>query len=253
VSARRRLLPRVAGAVLAGAGLLGLLAPPASGAPAAGAPAVVVVRVFALKYRSADEALSVVRPLLSDLGSVMLDPHANELTVRDTAASVARAAQAIAAYDLPLRGVDVAVTLLKASADPKASPGKADVSEEIRGIGERLKKLLNVTDFTRLDSVVVRGLEGQRVAYVIGTHYHLQFVLDPSRDGKQLRFRDLSLERIRREGAKETRGEILHTTINVNMGQPYILGVGKDEAAQGALFLVFFPEWRKAGPGIFLN
>jgi hypothetical protein len=183
----------------------------------------------------------------------MLEPHANELTVRDTATSVERAAEAIAAYDVPLRGVDVGVTLLKATADPKAAPGRTDVSEEIRGIGERLKKLFNVTDFTRLDSVVVRGVEGQRVAYVIGAIYHLQFVLDPSRDGKRLQFRDLSLERIRREGGKETRGEILHTSINVNMGQPYILGVGKDEAAQGALFLVFFPDWRKPGPGIFLN
>jgi hypothetical protein len=101
--------------------------------------------------------------------------------------------------------------------------------------------------------VIVRGIEGQRVAYAIGGAYHIQFVLDPSRDGRRLQFRDLSLERVRREGGKETRGEILHTSINVNMGQPYILGVGKDEAAKGALFLVFYPEWTRPGPGILLN
>ena len=161
---RRPLLPRAAAAVLAAAALLALLAPAAAGAPPA-----VVVRVFALKHRAADEALQLVRPLLSDAGSVMLEPKANELTVRDTAASVERAAQAIAAYDVPLRGVDVAVTLLKATSDPKAAPSMTDASAEIRGIGERLKKLFNVTDFTRLDSVVVRGIEGQRVAYAIGS------------------------------------------------------------------------------------
>lgn len=246
MTVRRRILPRAAAAVLAALGAFFVLLAP----PAAGAPRVVVVRVFALKNRSADEALTVVRPLLSDAGSVMLEPHANELTVRDTAASVERAAQAIAAYDVPLRGVDIGVTLLKASVDPKAASVRPPASEEIRGIGERLKKLFNVTDFTRLDSVVVRGGEGQHVAYVIGADYHLQFFLEPSRDGRRVQFRDLSLERVRREGGKETRGEILHTSINVNMGQPYILGVGKDEAAQGALFLVFFPDWRKPGPGI---
>ena len=31
------------------------------------------------------------------------------------------------------------------------------------------------------------------------------------------------------------------------------LGVGKDEAARGALFLVFYPEWARPGPGILLN
>jgi len=248
VTARRPHLPRAAAAVVAAAALLALLAP-----PAAGAPPVVVVRVFALKYRSADEALTVVRPLLSDAGSVMLDPHANELTLRDTAAAVERAAQAIAVYDVPMRGVDVAVTLLKASSDPKAAPSMTDASAEIRAIGEHLKKIFKGTDFTRLDSVVVRGIEGQRVAYAIGGTYHLQFVLDPSRDGRHLQLRDLSLERVRREGGKETRGEILHTSINVGTGQPYVLGVGKDEAARGALFLVFYAEWARPGPGIFLN
>ena len=232
---RRPRAARLAASVLLAAVLVGLLAP-----TAAGAPPVVVVRVFALKHRTADDALVLVRPLLSEAGSVMLEPRTNELTVRDTAESVDRAARAIAAYDVPLRGVDVAVTLLKETADPKAATPKTDVSEEIRGIGEKLKKLFKVTNFTRLDSVVVRGMEGQRIAYVIGTHYRLQF-------------KDLSLERVRREGGKETRGEILHTSINVNVGQPYILGVGRDEAAPDKLFLVFFPSWRQAGPGIFLN
>lgn len=245
---RRSRLARPAAWALAAALLLGLLAP-----SAAGAPPVVVVRVFALKYRAADEALPLVRPLLSDAGSVMLEPRTNELTVRDTSASVERVARAVAAYDIPLRGVDVAVTLLKATSDPKAAPAQADVSEEIRGIGERLKKLFNVTDFTRLDAVVVRGLEGQRVAYVIGSHYRLQFLIDPSRDGKRLQFKDLSLERVRRDGGRETYGEILRTSINVGLGQPYILGVGKDEAARGALFLVFYPEWTRPGPGILSN
>ena len=93
---RRTLLPRAAAAIVAAAALLALLAPAAAGAPPA-----VVVRVFALKNRAAGEALQLVRPLLSDAGSVMLDPKANELTVRDTAASVERAAQAVAAYDVP--------------------------------------------------------------------------------------------------------------------------------------------------------
>lgn len=248
VTVRRPRSTRFAASALAGFLLLGVL-----GRAALSAPPVVVVRVFALKHRTADDALPLVRPLLSDAGSVMLEPRTNELTVRDTSAAVERAAQAIAAYDVPLRGVDVAVTLLKATADPKAASPKTDVSAEIRGIGERLKKLFNVTDFTRLDSVVMRGMEGQRVAYVIGANYRLQFLVDPSRDGRRLQFKDLSLERVHREGTKETRGEILRTSINVSIGQPYILGVGKDEAARGALFLVLLPDWARPGPGIFLN
>ena len=248
MTVRSPLLLRAAAAALAAGALLAIAA-----LPAAGATPVVVVRVFALKHRPADEALFLVRPVLSDAGSVMLEPKRNELTVRDTAASVEHAAQAIASYDVPMRGVDVAVTLLKETSNPKDAPSMVDAPADIRGIGENLKKRFNVAGFTRLDSVIVRSVEGQRVAYVIGANYHLEFVLEPSRDGRSLQFRDLSLERIHREGARETRGEILHASINVSMGRTHIVAVGKDEGAKSALFLVLSPEWTKPGPGILVN
>jgi hypothetical protein len=227
----------------------------AAGRPAAAAsPPQSVVKVFTLKYRKIEDALPLLRPLLSDSGAVsaVLEASHNSLTVRGTPERVEQITRAVAAFDVPLRAIDIAVTLLK-SAGEKSRAEKADVSQEIRGIGEKLKKLFNVTDFTRLDSVIVQGTEGQRVVYVMGGGYRLEFLLDPSRDGTQVQLRDLSLERVRHEAGKETRGEILRTSINVNLGQPYILGVGRDEAAGDKLFVVFFANWRQPGPGIFLN
>ncbi len=220
---------------------------------AAGPPPQTVVKVFALKYRKVEDALALLRPLLSDSGAVsaVLETNLNSLTVRGTPARVEQIAREVAAFDVPLRAIDIDVTLLKSSGEKKRGGEKTDVSEEIRGIGERLKKLFNVTDFTRLDSVVVQGIEGQRVAYVMGGGYRLEFLLDPSRDGTQVQLRDLSLERVRREAGREVRGEIVRTSINVTLGQPYILGVGRDESAGDKLFVVFLANWRRPGPGIF--
>lgn len=222
---------------------------------AAGPPQQAVVKVFTLKNRKVEDALVLLRPLLSDPGSVsaVLETSLNSLTVRGTPARVEQIAREIAAFDVPLRAIDVAVTLLKSAGEKAKAGEKADVSEEIRGIGEKLKKLFNVTDFTRLDSVVVQGIEGERVAYVMGGGYRLEFLLDPSRDGTQVQLRDLSLERVRREAGREVRGEIVRTSINVTLGQPYILGVGRDEAIGDKLFVVFFANWRRPGPGIFRN
>src|SRR5262249_23660654 len=55
------------------------------------APQGVVIRVFSLRYRRAEEAALLVRPLLTDEGSVILQPKLNTLTVRDTSAAVERA------------------------------------------------------------------------------------------------------------------------------------------------------------------
>jgi hypothetical protein len=236
--------------VLFAEGVLSLVVPPR--AEALTEPPAVV-KVFTLRYRRAEEALMLVRPLLTEQGSVILESRLNSLTIRDSSAAVERTAQAIATYDVPPRHVDIAVTLLKATSDPKPKGDKEDVSEEIRGIGERLKKLMSFTAYSRLDSIVVRGTEGDRVAYVVGVDYRLEFQLDTGNDEKLVRLKGLSLERLRRDAAgKEIRREILRTTINVSIGQPYILGVGKDESASGALFLVFSASWRPGpGPGIF--
>ena len=222
---------------------------------AAGPPPQTVVKVFALKYRKVEDALALLRPLLADSGAVsaILETNLNSLTVRGTPARVEQIAREVAAFDVPLRAIDIVVTLLKSSGEKTRVGEKAEVSEEIRGIGERLKKLFNVTDFTRLDSVVVQGVEGQRVAYVMGGGYRLEFLLDPARDATQVQLRDLSLERVRHEAGREVRGDIVRTSINVTLGQPYILGIGRDESAGEKLFVVFFANWRRPGPGIFRN
>jgi Bacterial type II/III secretion system short domain len=220
---------------------------------AAGPPPQTVVKVFTLKYRKVEDALARLRPLLSDSGAVsaVLETNLNSLTVRGAPARVEQIAREVAAFDVPLRAIDIVVTLLKSAGEKRG--GDAEVSEEIRGIGERLKKLFNVTDFTRLDTLVVQGIEGQRVAFVMGGGYRLEFLVDPARDGTQVQLRDLSLERVRREAGKEVRGGIVRTSINVNLGQPYILGVGRDESAGDKLFVVFTANWRRPGPGIFRN
>jgi hypothetical protein len=223
---------------------------------ASGPPQETVVRVFTLKYRKVEDALTLLRPHLADSGAVsaVLETNLNSLTVRGTPARIEQIAREVAVFDVPLRAIDITVTLLKSAGEKAKGVEKAEVSEEIRGVGEKLRKLFNVTEFTRLDSVVVQGIEGQRVAYVMGGGYRLEFFLDPSREGTQLQLRDLSLERVRHEGGgREIRGEIVRTSINVTLGQHYILGIGRDEAVGDKLFVVFFANWRRPGPGIARN
>src|SRR5664279_6334383 len=86
---------------------------------AAGPPPQTVVKVFTLKYRKVEDALALLRPLLSDSGAVsaVLETHLNSLTVRGTPARVEQIAREVAAFDVPLRAIDIVVTLLKSSGE----------------------------------------------------------------------------------------------------------------------------------------
>jgi hypothetical protein len=239
-------MPRPPRAVLAVV-LLALWASPALLAARPG----YVERVFTLRHRKVEEAALLVRPLLSDGAFLTMQPRLNTLVVRDSPGIVERCSQAIASFDVPPRTVVLSVTLLKAGT-PEPGPGiPGVVSEEIRGVGERLRKLFNFMSYTPLDALVVQGTEGDAVAYTIGGSYRLAFVLDPSADATVVRLKDLVLERLRRdEKGRETKSEILRTSINVPMGQTNVLGIGRDEAATGALFLVFSASPRLPGPGM---
>jgi hypothetical protein len=61
--------------------------------------------------------------------------------------------------------------------------------------------------------------------------------------------KDLVLSRQREEGKKLVWKDLLRTSLNVTIGQPFVLGIGMDESASGALFLVFHTSTPR-GPGI---
>jgi len=247
----RRLLPTLRTALAIAALVPALLgAAPAGAAPAGAAAEETVVHVFTLRYRRAEEAAAVLRPLLTDAGSLLLQPRANTVTLRDSVAVVAKAARAIEAFDLPPRALSIAVTLLKATSEPERGPSGYGVSEEIRGVGERLKRLFNLTSYVPLDTVVVQGVEGNSVAYVVGREYRIEFLLEPGADDSVVRLKNIVLSRQRTEGGRAISRDLLRTTINVPLLQPYVLGIGKDESASGALFLVFVASPRGKGPGI---
>lgn len=224
--------------------------------PAAMPATDVVVRVFSLKYHAPEDAVAVVRPVLTEGGSVIVQPKGNVLTVRDSAAAVERAARTIAAWDVAPRSVNLRVTLLRASMESRAGPGVFPVSppeEELQGIGDRLRQLFRFTSYQRLDTVLVQGSEGQTVASVLGRDYRLEFQIEGSDDLRQVRLKGLTFERLRPvagPGVSFPRGDILRTTLNIPVGQPFILAVGRDEAATGALVLVFRGAWQIPGPGI---
>jgi len=224
--------------------------------PAAVPVAEVVVRVFALKYHAPEDAVAVVRPVLTEGGSVIVQPKGNVLTVRDSAAAVERAARTIAAWDVAPRSIDLRITLIRAAVEPRPGPGVAPVpvmERELEGIGDRLRQLFRFTSYTRLDTLLVQGAEGQTVTSVLGRDYRIEFQIEGSDDLRQVRLKGLTFEHLRPvpgPGIAVPRGDILRTTLNVPVDQPFILAVGRDEAATGALVLVFRGTWQIPGPGI---
>lgn len=237
----RRLVALVLLSVLAVPG--GLLAQePGKGGP-------LVVRVLTPKYRTVEETLALVQPLLSDEGSVLFQTRTRTLTVKDRASVIDKISRALDAVDLPPRPLTITVTLLRAGPGQGAPKGPAE-TPPIANVGERLKKLFSFESYAVLDSVNFLGVEGTAAGFAMGREYRLDFRLDRMIDNGTARLRDLVLSRQREEGSRGASRDLLRTSINIPIGQPFVLGVGRDESAKGALFLVFVAADATPGPGI---
>jgi hypothetical protein len=226
--------------------LLALVATLAAVPEAEGQGSGLVVQVFTVKFRTMDEASSLIRPLLSPEGSVLILPSRRSLTVKDTPASVERVARALAAADLPPRSLSFSVSILQGGSGMMPGVVVRDAAE-VEAAGERLKRMFNLGGYVVLDSVQVQGVEGDAVGFAIAKDYRLDFRLERSSDAAVARLKDLVLSRRREEGNKKVFRDVLRTSINVSRGQPFVLGVGRDETATGALFLLFIVRDVPAG------
>ena len=194
-------------------------------------------RVFAVRYKSVDDVYLLVSPRLGPRGSIRAQPHDRTLTIVDTPGALARMAQLIAAYDVPPRGVRVAVQLILASSgegSPQPTP------PPIRGVIEKLNALsTRWTDYRLVGDGRVLGTEGERSSVRVGEDYRIDFRVDQvSEETRTIRFKPFELQR--REPSiegTERYASVLSTVLNLKDSQLFIVGASKMERSNRALFM----------------
>lgn len=199
------------------------------------------VRVFQLRFKPAREAASLVEPLLSPDGSLLIQPRTNTLTVRDTAAVQKRVAEALASFDVPPEAFRIRLRFILASTVPP-TPGAA--APLIEGVGKELAEVFRFTSYQELDTLVLTAADGATVEAEAAGKYYLKFVVrGGSRERDRLQLQGFELYRKSRnpDGSEGLR-LLLRTTLSLRLQQTGILGAARSEAANQALVLVFWAE-----------
>ncbi|MGH9440731.1 MAG: secretin N-terminal domain-containing protein [Thermoanaerobaculia bacterium] len=211
------------------------------------------VKVFVLKYKRIEEATLLVRPLLTDSGSIVLTSKINALTITDRPSALNLIAQALAQFDVPPRGYRIAVKLIRARADAPAG----DLSREIGGIGNKLREVFRFNDYALVDSAVLGGAEGDTVSYLLGGEYRLGFRIEPVGQAPLVRFSRFSLSRERSDArGRKIQTPLYRTTFNIGMNQTMVVGASKEEGSNKALILILLvqeaprPNAEKGASGI---
>jgi len=210
---------------------------------AAGAGEPTTVRVFQIHHCSVSEAAAAVQALLTESGSVTVQPHQSRITVQDRADVVARAAEVIAGLDRSPDRYLLEVVLLEGVARELPAAQRADVDP-------RLRRMFPFVSYRRIGATTFDGVMGEPASADLGEGLRVSFLADSiavtgdtpygiPNPGNRLHLEWLTLERSSTDSAGRQKSvEVLRTSVFLSEKQEVLIGAGSSEESERGLVLI---------------
>jgi hypothetical protein len=194
---------------------------------------VLVLHAYMLKHQRASDAIPLVHPLLSERGTVELQPAENTLVIRDSPGALARILPVLRSFDHAPRPLRVEIMIVRASKSNVSPPmNHSDLPEELT---RRLRKILLYDNYDMEAQAQLQPVEGESLTYEIGEGYVVAFRLGTVLPDRRVRLADFEIgRRLPRRGSQE----LLHTNLNLWLDQTMSLGLAKSEGSREALMVV---------------
>ena len=216
-------------------------------APAEAAPPRTEVRVYAhtFDHRPAHEALAEIRPLLSENGTVEVQPGDNTLVVRDTPETIERVEELLTAFDRPPEDLRFDIQIVRAGPSNGISPPMPPDNALPTEVVERLRELLRYEQYQVLAQAGVTSSEGQEVTYSLGQSYSVSFRLGAvqveGEGTERLRLEDFRI--LQNASPNPNKGrrlepkELFRATLNLWVDRPFNLVLPQSSSGREALMV----------------
>lgn len=224
-------------------GLALAVVPPA----VARAPEALELQAYTLAYQSAEGAVQLVLPLLSEAGTVELRPGSNTLVVRDVSERLVEVRRVVSDYDHPSSPLRFEIQIVRAGAEEPASEGGQALAP---ALATRLKELLRYDSYRLLAGTDLAVREGEQVSYRFGDEFGVGFRLGTLLADGRVKLHGFRILRdLGDDAAQDGFGErqLIHTNLNLWLGKPMILGLAKAESSDKALMVVLTCTREEAG------
>lgn len=210
----------------------------------AAGPVPTTVRVFHLNHCSVTEAAAAVESLLTEDGTMTVQPRKGRITVQDRPDVVDRVAEVIAELDRSPGRYLIDVEILEGVQGALPANQRADVDD-------RLLRMFPFTSYRSIGVASFNGVVGESAEADLGEGFYLSFLAESlgigddtpfgiPRPGSRIHLEWLILSKLTDGSAGSQRPvELLRTSIFLSENQEVILGAGASESSKRGVVLIF--------------
>lgn len=203
-----------------------------------------VSRAFTLRYVSVAEATTAIQPLLSDQGSLTLQPSRSRIVVQDFPEVINRVVLLLDELDKLPNSYRIHIELLEGGVEqPFGSANEVEATD-------RLRKMFKFPSYRILGSAALEGSLGGDAQASLGSGFEVSFVTqapvhssetpwgEPDL-GDRIQLRSLTLKRVR-AGAdgEQLSQQYLRTNVLLSPNQKVYIGAGNSEDPESGLVLI---------------
>ncbi|MEM7587147.1 MAG: secretin N-terminal domain-containing protein [Acidobacteriota bacterium] len=200
---------------------------------------------YTLKHQPADQALALVRPLLTARGTVEVQPGSNTLVIRENPLVIQRVRQLLAQFDRPPQDLRFDIQIVRAGPKRQGISPPQPESEEVESelseaLAARLREVLRYDDYRVLAEAGVTSREGEEVTYSLGQSYSVSFRPGTVMAGQRVKLEGFRILKQLQNPAKGRRlepEELFHATLNLWLDRPFNVVIAQDESRQEALMV----------------
>ncbi|MFN7964450.1 MAG: hypothetical protein U0V87_02035 [Acidobacteriota bacterium] len=118
----------------------------------------LVTKVVPIRFRAVNDAAEIAASLLGPCGEYRAPKSVRAITIIDESQYVQRVIEAISGWDVPPPTIELTVSLIIASREPKQS--NPVIGDELRGVSEALAGLTQWTQYEMVSSRSIKLTEG---------------------------------------------------------------------------------------------
>lgn len=235
-------MSRVARAILTV--LLASIVATSTGAPLAQGADGLATRTFTINHRPVDDVVALIQPHISERGSYAVQPRIRAVTVTDTPAVLGKLSAMIARFDLPPRGIQLVVQLMRAE---EGAPSGTEPPARRRGLPPAvIQDLTKWGVVTPIGSASVTTAENESGSVSLGgtpDEYRVRFTAGGvSLPVGVVRLERFVLERSRRAPAGSGEADasfspVMDLVLNLRDRQTTVLGATSSQDSKHAVFV----------------